>query len=260
MDSGIQGFVINGTTAESPTLREDEVVSIYECIRSETNHAVPLILGVGSSSTAETLKKLAAAKKLKPDAALVVVPYYNKPPQRGLIEHFRAVAKATKLPVILYNVPGRTVISLDAESIAVLSRIRNIIGIKEASGRMDLLQDIIARVGPKFLLSSGDDSSCIDFASQGGHGVVSVISHVIPRELVDLMSRAREKDAKALVDYKKYEKLNALLGVESNPIPVKMAVHQMGLIDSPELRLPLVTLAKKYQAPLKEELLRLGVL
>lgn len=260
LDHGIQGFVVNGTTGESPNLSPEEIQKIFECVKKESNHTVPLILGVGSNSTAQTIRNLSLAKKLKADGVLVVVPYYNKPPQRGLIEHFRAVAKATRLPVILYNVPGRTVVSMDAKTVATLAKVKNIVGIKEASGRLELLEEIKSSVSSKFLLSSGDDATAIDFVFRGGHGVISVISHVIPRDFVDLVGRGREGDQQVMSEYKKFAQLNKLMGCEANPMPVKMALQMMGIIESAEVRLPLVTLSKPNQELLRQELIKLELL
>jgi 4-hydroxy-tetrahydrodipicolinate synthase len=259
LDNGIQGFIVNGTTAESPTLEAEEVEKIFSLVKKESHGAIPLVLGVGSNSTKQTITNIRMAHKLKADGALVVVPYYNKPTQTGMLAHFREVAKASKIPVILYNVPGRTVVSMSAETVGALARVKNIVGIKEASGKLDLLEDIKKVVGPKFLLSSGDDGSAIDFTLRGGHGVISVISHVIPAAFVELVRRGRERDREALTDYKKYNELNRLLGIESNPIPVKMALHLMGIIASPEMRLPLVQLSKENKELLSKEIKVLGI-
>lgn len=260
MNHGIQGFVVNGTTAESPTLEQNEVEKIFKLVKKISDGAVPVLIGTGSNSTKETIKKTALAKKLGADAALVVVPYYNKPPQRGLIEHYRAVAKAVKIPIVSYNVPGRTVVSMTAETIIELSKIKGVVGVKEASGDLRTLGAVAPEVSKDFLLSSGDDSSAVDFNLIGGHGVISVVSHVIPAEMVGLVKRAQSKDEDAIEKFKKYSELNRLMGVEANPIPVKMALHLMGIFASPELRLPLVTLSDSNKKILKQELENLGVI
>jgi 4-hydroxy-tetrahydrodipicolinate synthase len=260
MDGGVSGFVVNGTTAESPTLEDQEVVKIFEVVREESDAALPLVLGVGSNSTKKTLQNLAVARKLKAEAALVVVPYYNKPPQRGILEHFRTLAKATKLPIIAYNVPGRTVIGMTSETIVAVAKLKGVVGIKEASGQLNTLEQIKKMVPKSFLLSSGDDGSAIDFVLAGGHGVISVISHLIPREFSDLVSRARNQDSGVSKEYATYSELNRLLGVEANPIPVKMGLYKMGVINSPEMRLPLVTLSKENEISLEAELRRLSLL
>jgi 4-hydroxy-tetrahydrodipicolinate synthase len=261
LSGGVQGFVVNGTTAESPTLSFEEIEKIFKLVKNEVGHNFPLILGTGSNSTAETIKKTKQASKLGASAALVVVPYYNKPPQRGLVAHYRAVAKDAKVPVLLYNVPGRTVISMQPETVIELSKIKNIIGIKEASGNINCLTSMQAGIAHRpFLFSSGDDSTCIEFILRGGHGVVSVISHVIPRQLRELSDRARGGDTTAMKDYAKFQNLNRLLGIEANPIPVKAMLYEMGIIRSPELRLPLVSLAKEHAPAVNAELKQLGLI
>lgn len=260
LDGGVQGFVVNGTTGESPTLEPLEVEKIFKFVRRESDKSIPLLLGTGSNSTKTTIMKTKLAEKMKASGALVVVPYYNKPPQRGLFAHYEAISKSAKIPIILYNVPGRTVISLSVETTTGLSKLKNIVGIKEASGQISYLQHLLPKVPKGFLLSSGDDASCLNFMLAGGEGVISVISHVIPQAMRDLSDRARRTDETVIVDYKKYDELNKLMGVEANPIPVKMALHLMGLIDSPELRLPLVQLSEDNKKPLKAALKKLGII
>jgi len=259
LEHGIQGFVVNGTTGESPTLEDDAIAKIVTTVKGEGHGAVPLILGAGSNSTKEAIKKAKWAAKFRPDAIMSVVPYYNKPTQQGIVQHFREIAKATKVPLMVYNVPGRTVVSMSAESIVATAKIKGICGIKEASGNLELLHKIQKAVGTRFALFSGDDFSAVSFCSQGGHGVISVISHVIPRELVDLVSRARTGAMVARADYQKFDSLNRLMGIESNPIPVKAALQIMGIIESAELRLPMTELSKANKLVLAEELKKLGL-
>lgn len=261
LENGIAGFVINGTTAESPNLSEQEVQKIFQIVKKIVAHRVPIILGTGSNSTSGAIVKTKKAATWKADAALVVTPYYNKPPQRGLIAHFRAVANAApKTGVILYNVPGRTVVSMTAETIVELSKTKNIIGIKEASGQVAMVPAIRAQAKKQFLLTSGDDATCLDFMLAGGEGVISVVSHVIPGEMVRLTERALAGDEACRREYERYSNLVQLMGVESNPIPVKMALYLRGLIDSPELRLPLVTLSPENKRKLTNEMIRLSLL
>lgn len=265
LQGGVDGFVVNGTTGESPTLTDDEVKKIFNFVKKTITKIKPkkdvwLILGTGTNSTASTVLKTKLVKKLKADAALVVVPYYNKPTQDGLVAHFTAVAKQTSVPIILYNVPGRTVVSLSHESTKKLSVIKNIVGIKEASGQLQDLDSKIKEIKKNFAYISGDDASCIEFMKLGGGGVISVISHLIPGDLVRLSRLARGRDASVTLEYSKYEKLNGLLGVEPNPVPVKMALYLMGLIRSPEMRLPLVPLSKNNTEKLKNELNALGLI
>ena len=242
MDHGVSGFVINGTTGESPTLSYEEVTQLYSCIRGEVGDSVPLIVGTGSNCTRKTIELTSAVKDWGADAALVVTPYYNKPPQRGLEEHFKKVAHAGQLPIILYNVPGRTVTSLSLELIERLSRVSNIVGIKEASADIEFGKNIVQACGKDFLVTSGDDGSCLELAVQGGGGVISVISHLIPGQLVNWFHQIRSGDKLCIEEFKRYGELLEAVYSEANPIPIKMALYLKGLIKSPELRLPLVAL------------------
>lgn len=260
LDKGVSGFVINGTTGESPTLLWREVQEIFKTVKKTSDGVAKLIVGTGSNSTQATIEKTKLIEKWGADAALVVVPYYNKPPQRGLVAHYKALAKASKTPIILYNVPGRTVISMAPETVVELSKVKKIIGIKEASGNLENLEKIKNGVGSDFLLSSGDDATCIDFMLNGGHGVISVISHLIPEELSKLAAAACSGDKGAASEYGKFKELNALMGIEANPIPVKMGLYLQGIIKSPELRLPLVTLADEHKKRLQAVMDDLGIL
>lgn len=244
---GVQGFVINGTTAESPTLTAPEREKIFQFVRERVGKNFPLVMGTGSNSTVKTVEESKEAERLGADAILVVVPYYNKPPQRGLLEHFKAVADATNIPNILYNVPSRTITFLELETIKKLSEHPNILGIKEASGNIEFDQQIRKSCGESFLLLSGDDGTYDEFMAAGGDGVISVASHILPKAMLE--KRAREN--RDLID---------MLFVEANPIPVKKALHLMGLIQSPECRLPLVTLADVHADKLKKLMKQKGLL
>lgn len=261
LDSGVDGFVVNGTTAESPTLSAAEVAELFKHIRSTVGSSVPLIVGTGSNSTKKTIEDSQKAEQWGADALLLVVPYYNKPPQRGLVEHFKNVATSVKIPSILYNVPSRTVTSLATESILELSKVPGVIGIKEASGKIDFDAEISHVCGPNFVLLSGDDGSYVEFLGVGGHGVISVVSHVIPKQMVLWKTWVQEgKIAQARYDIQKYMKLIDLLFVEANPIPVKKALQLMGFFDSATLRLPLMELTPHHTESLKAEMQNLGLL
>lgn len=261
VQNGVEGFVINGTTAESPTLTDKEVEEIFKAARSLVGPQFPLIMGTGSNSTAKTEEASEKAEALGADAVLVVVPYYNKPPQRGLVQHFSEVAKSVSIPVILYNVPGRTITALSADSIRELSQVQNIVGIKEASGNIEFASEIIRKTSPEFVMLSGDDGTYVDFLQAGGHGVISVASHVIPREMVNWKKLVKSgKYDEANADLKKHMALINHLFVEANPIPVKMALYYMGLIKSPELRLPLVQMSEDLALKMKQEMKSLGVI
>ncbi len=260
IQNGVDGFVINGTTAESPNLSHQEIAELFKKVKSWAPKSV-LIMGTGSNSTAKTIEDTKKASELGADAVLVVVPYYNKPPQRGLEQHFRAIAQSTKLPVILYNVPGRTITSLEPETVKHIAAEKNVVGIKEATGKIDLAQQIIQLCGKNFVMLSGDDGTYVEFLGAGGHGVISVASHILPRQFADWTKWVKEGQLeKARAEIKKYARLIDLLFVEANPIPVKKACQLLGLIETAELRLPLVELESKHTEALKEEMKKIGLL
>lgn len=261
LDNGIKGLVINGTTAESPTLKWSEISKIFSVVRAQVGVNFPLIIGTGSNSTEKTIEDTQKGAELGANAALVVVPYYNKPPQRGLVEHFKAVARKSDIPVILYNVPGRTITSMTVETITELSETKNILGIKEASGDIKFDQEIINRVSKNFLMLSGDDPTYIDFLNIGGRGIISVMSNLLTKETVrwtEMVQGGQLSQAQA--DFKKYQKLIGLMYCEANPIPVKWMLYKKGLIKSPEMRLPLVTLDEKFHNEITAEMKALELL
>ncbi|AZZ35351.1 4-hydroxy-tetrahydrodipicolinate synthase [Bdellovibrio sp. qaytius] len=261
LQNGISGFVVNGTTAESPTLTSAEVSKIFSQVRSQAGANFPIILGTGSNSTAKTIEATKKASEMGANAALVVVPYYNKPPQRGLVEHFKAVAKNSDVPVILYNVPGRTITSMTVDTIAELAETKNILGIKEATGDIKFDQEIMNRVPKSFLMLSGDDPTYLEFLKLGGKGVISVMSNIITKESArwtQLMTTGKVAEAEA--DFKKYLKLIGLMYCEANPIPLKWMLYKKGIIKSPEMRLPLVALDSKFHAEITTEMQTLGLI
>lgn len=245
--NGINGFVVNGTTAESPTLLWAEVETIYKTVRKISGDKLPIIIGTGSNSTEQTSENSKKASELGADAVLVVVPYYNRPPQRGLVQHFNKVAEASSAPVILYNVPGRTITSLSEESILELSKNKKIIGIKEASGDIAFDTKINKSLPPNFLKLSGDDGTFVSFLKCGGDGIISVMSNVITKACARWLKQANDKNWNELEkDFAKHEKLIAAMYSESNPIAPKYMLYKMGLFKSPEMRLPLIELDQKY--------------
>lgn len=258
--SGVQGFVVNGTTGESPTLSKSEVEKLFYACKKHVQGKVPIILGTGSNSTEKTIEDTQFAKYLGADAALVVVPYYNKPPQRGLVRHFEAIADACPIPLILYNVPGRTISSLNSDSITYLSHHPRISGIKEASGDLKFFDEIKRRVDENFTLLSGDDATSVEFCRRGGHGVISVVSHLVPKILVDLINQARHGNISAEKDWLRFRDLVDSLYTESNPIPIKAAIYKMGLFSTAEMRLPLVTLQDDLSIQLDGVMTRFGLL
>jgi 4-hydroxy-tetrahydrodipicolinate synthase len=260
LDRGVRGFIVSGTTGESPTLTAGEKRKIFEFVRGESGNSVPVVVGTGTNSTADSIVATQEAATWGADAALVVVPYYNKPPQRGLYQHFKAVAECSKLPVLLYNVPGRTITKLDLETIIELSRVPNVIGIKEATGDIEFGKKIIAGCSKSFLVLSGDDGTYLDLALVGGQGVISVASHIFPKEFSQWYERAHRGDTAVREEFTRIADLNLYLYVEANPIPIKMALYLMGLIASPELRLPLVRMADHLTVDLKAKMIAAGLL
>jgi 4-hydroxy-tetrahydrodipicolinate synthase len=255
LDEGVQGFVINGTTGESPTLKLNEVRELFDIAKGECGGQVPLIVGSGTNSTAHTIEVSREVCKWQPDALLTVVPYYNRPSQRGLLEHFKQVAKNVSAPVLLYDVPGRTVAGLAPDTVGELSRVANIIGLKDATGNMQAHEKIKAASRAGFILLSGDDATAVDYCSRGGHGVISVSSHIIAPE----MRKHIAQGTAGLNEYAtKYQELMKYLFIEANPVPVKAALHWMGIFDSMEMRLPLVPLDEKFHKDFKACLKNLG--
>jgi len=246
MNDGIRGFVVGGTTGESPTLDPKEIKTLFDITRVEGGRDVTVIVGTGSNSTKETCDFSKEVSRWKPDALLVIVPYFNKPTQAGLEAHFTKVADASKAPVLMYNAPSRTVVSIDAATVGKLSKHKNIVGIKEATGNLDLFKAMKKASRKGFLFLSGDDGTAVEFAAAGGEGLISVCSHVMGKEMIDMMSR------KATAEFKEYySHLMKWLYIETNPIAVKAALHFMGVIDSMELRLPMTELDRKYHKDLK---------
>lgn len=261
LKNGINGFVVNGTTAESPTLSWDEVGKMYTCVREISGTQIPIILGTGSNSTEHTIEATKKAEDMGADAALLVVPYYNKPPQRGLVAHFSEVAKNTRLPIILYNVPGRTITSMSLETVVELSKVQNIFAIKEASGDLLFDEKLKSQLSVDFVMLSGDDPTYISFLKLGGSGIISVMSNAITAACARWTNLVYEKKwAEAETDFAKYKDLISFMYVESNPIPIKWMLFKMGLFKSPEMRLPLVALDNKYHESITNELKKLEII
>lgn len=260
LDGGVQGLVVNGTTGESPTLSQSEVKELFTFVRAEVDGQVPIVVGTGSNSTRATQDYTRLAAQWGADGALVVTPYYNKPPQSGLVQHFKAVAEACEIPLILYNVPGRTITSIEKESLLELSQHPNIVGVKEASGDLAFGQILMSSLAKDFLVVSGDDPTCIDLCLNGAQGVISVISNLIPGPLSQMISGARSGNTQCREDYRSFENLQEALYCESNPIPVKAGLEMMGLFKSPELRLPLVEMSAEARPAMEGALRELNLL
>lgn len=243
IEQGTDAIVAVGTTGESATLDEDEHCEVIRLTVERVAGRVPVIAGTGANSTKEAINLTRKAKQLGADACLLVTPYYNKPTQEGLYRHYKAVAEAVDIPQILYNVPGRTGCDLLPTTIGRLAGVPNIVGVKEATGKLDRLEEILRLCGPDFLLYSGDDATACEFCLRGGHGVISVTANVAPRLMREMVAAARTGDrARAEAIDAKLAGLHKDLFIESNPIPVKWAVHEMGFVKT-GIRLPLTWLS-----------------
>jgi 4-hydroxy-tetrahydrodipicolinate synthase len=259
IQEGTDGIVVVGTTGESPTVNVEEHC---ELIRVAVEHAkgrIPIIAGTGANSTAEAIELTEFSRKAGAVAGLSVVPYYNRPTQEGLYRHFRSIAEASPLPMILYNVPGRTVADLANDTALRLAEIPNIIGIKDATGSLDRACDLIARAPKDFALYSGDDMTMMAFILLGGHGTISVTANVAPRLMHEVCAAALKGDAiTAREANAKLVGLHRDLFCEANPIPVKWAVEQMGLIGN-GIRLPLTTLSEGCHARVRAAMRQAGI-
>jgi 4-hydroxy-tetrahydrodipicolinate synthase len=258
---GSDGLVVAGTTGEAATMNREEHTELVTRAVEFAAGRLPIVAGTGSNSTRQTINmSLSVAAVADIDAFLVVVPYYNKPMQEGMFQHFTAIADAVPKPVMMYNVPGRTVADMQAETVARLASHENILGIKEATGDIGRLQQIQALVDDDtFMLYSGDDFTALEFLEQGGHGIVTVSGNVVPGAITRLCRLVREgriEEARALDET--LQPLNKALFLESNPIPVKWALSQMGLIP-PYLRLPLTEFSNQYHDQMRAALATAGV-
>ncbi len=258
--SSTNALVIAGTTGESPTLDTDEHYDIIETVVKQVAKRIPVIAGTGSNCTQHAVELTQNAKKAGADAALIITPYYNRPTQKGLYEHYKLIAEKAALPIILYNQPSRTACDLLPETIEKLAKISNIIGVKEGTSKIERATEISKRCGKKFIIYSADDATGLDLMLQGGaKGIISVTANVAPRKMHD-MCQAALSGNNALA-----EKINATLMplhknlfLEANPIPVKWALHEMGRIPL-GIRLPLLPLDAKFHREVKEAMAAAGI-
>lgn len=251
VDAGTDGIVIVGTTGESPTVDVDEHCLLINTTIEHVAKRVPVIAGTGANSTAEAIELTAKAKALGADACLLVAPYYNKPSQEGLYQHFKAVAEAVDIPQILYNVPGRTGCDLSNDTVLRLAQVRNIVGIKDATGGIERGTDLLLRAPAEFAVYSGDDATSLALMLLGGKGVISVTANVAPKLMHEMCEHALNGNlAAAKAANAKLFALHQKLFVEANPIPVKWVLQQMGLIAT-GIRLPLVNLSSQYHEVLR---------
>jgi len=261
IENGTSGIVPCGTTGESATLTFDEHEKVIEVTIDQVNKRVPVIAGTGSNSTEEAIMLTRQAASAGSDASLQVSPYYNRPTQNGLYRHFKAIAQSVKIPIILYNIAGRTGVNIEPETIAALAKdCKNIVAVKEASGSLDQMSRIKALCPPNFQLISGDDSLTLPVLSIGGVGIISVLANIVPADVVSLVSafeKGNIKKAQSL-HYKLLPLIKAVF-IETNPIPVKTAMGLLGMCE-PDLRLPMCDMSSDNLAKLKKALKDYGLL
>ena len=260
LQEGTNAIVAVGTTGESATLDVNEHIEVIRHVVKQVAGRIPVIAGTGANSTREAIELTTNAKAAGANACLLVTPYYNKPTQEGLYQHFKAIAEAVDIPQILYNVPGRTACDMLPATVIRLSTVPNIIGIKEATGDLTRVPAILAGVSSDFLVYSGDDATAVELILLGGKGNISVTANVAPRDMSDLCAAAMRGDADtARALHEKLMPLNKTLFIESNPIPVKWALHEMGMM-SDGIRLPLTWLSEPCHEPLRQAMRQSGVL
>ncbi len=260
LQEGTNAIVAVGTTGESATLDVSEHVAVIRHMVKQVAGRIPVIAGTGANSTREAIELTASAKAAGADACLLETPYYNKPTQEGLYLHHKAIAEAVAIPQILYNVPGRTACDMLPDTIARLSTVANIIGVKEATGDLARGREVLDKVSGDFLVYSGDDATAVELILMGGKGNISVTANVAPRAMSEMCAAAMRGEAEAArAINQRLMPLHQKLFCEANPIPVKFALHEMGLI--PEgIRLPLTWLSQDCQEPLRQAMRQAGVL
>jgi len=258
--NGTDGIVPCGTTGESSTLSHEEHDKVIEITIDAVKKRVPVIAGTGSNSTAEAIRLTKHAYEAGADGALMVCPYYNRPTQEGLYQHYKLVAESVPIPIIVYNIPGRTGVNLMPETLAKLAKIKNIVGTKEASGAIKQMSDVVGLCGPDFSVVSGDDAFTLPLMAVGGHGVISVVSNVAPADMAGLTDAFMAGDLKKARElHHKMAKLIDALFIETNPVPVKAALAMMGRIQY-EVRLPLCKMSDANYDKLKKALKDYGLI
>ena len=259
--SGTDAIVPCGTTGESPTLSHDEHKRVVEVVVEAARGRVAVIAGTGSNSTAEAIDLTSHAKKAGANGALVVNPYYNRPTQEGLYRHFRAIAEAVDIPILVYNIASRTAVNVETDTLARLAKdCPNIVGVKEASGSLDQMTQVIVACGPDFSVLSGDDNLTLPLMAVGGRGVISVVANIVPRETSEMTHAALAGDWKLARElHLKLYPLSRAMFIETNPIPVKEAMAMLGTIE-PEFRLPMCRMTEANRERLKTVLVQHGLL
>jgi len=259
IESKTDAIIVVGTTGESATLDPDEQFELVSFVTKQAAGRLPVIAGTGTNSTRSTIKLTENAKRAGADACLVVTPYYNKPTQHGLYQHYKTIAETTDIPIILYNVPGRTGCDMLPETVERVSKIKNIIGIKEATGKLERAQDIINRCAQHFAVYSGDDETALELMLHGAKGVISVTANIAPLKMHDMCKAALEGNSTLAEKINSELKLlHEKLFLEPNPVPAKWALNHMGKI-SLGIRLPLLPLDKQYHQEVKDAMQNAGV-
>ena len=257
MENGTNGLVPAGTTGESPTLSHEEHNRVIELCIKESKGKLPVIAGTGSNSTEEAVALTKHAEKSGADGALVVTPYYNKPTQEGLYQHYKAINDNTSLPIIIYNIPSRCVIDMSVDTMARLFELKNIAGVKDATGDLNRLDETINKLGPEFIQLTGEDGLAFEFNKRGGVGIISVTANIAPKLCSDFQKFSKSENDNEIKNAERIDQmlqpLHKSLFIESNPAPVKYAAKLLGLCDD-EVRLPLVKIKKETQLAVRNSL------
>ena len=255
--NGTNGLVPAGTTGESPTLSHEEHEKVIELCISETKGKIPVIAGTGSNSTEEAISLTKHAEEAGADAALLVTPYYNKPTQEGLYQHYKAINDSCGIPLIIYNIPSRSVIDITVDTMARLFELKNIAGVKDATGDLNRLEQTIKKLGTEFIQLTGEDGLSFEFNKRGGVGIISVTANIAPKLCSDMQKYSKSKSDNEIKEAEKIDQmlqpLHKSLFIESNPAPVKYAAKLLGLCDD-EIRLPLVKIKKETEEEVKKAL------
>ena len=258
LESGTNGLVPAGTTGESPTLSHDEHEKVIEICIKEAKGKIPVIAGTGSNSTEEAIALTKHAEKAGADGALIVTPYYNKPTQEGLYQHYKKINDNTSLPIIIYNIPSRCVIDMSVDTMAKLFELKNIVGVKDATGDLNRLDQTIKKLGPDFIQLTGEDGLAFEFNKRGGVGIISVTANIAPKLCSDMQKYSKSKSDNEIKEAERIDQmlqpLHKSLFIESNPAPVKFAAKIMGLCND-EIRLPLVRIKKETEEEVKKSLI-----
>ena len=257
MDNGTSGLVPAGTTGESPTLNHDEHQRVIDLCINESNGKIPVIAGTGSNSTEEAISLTSHAEKAGANGALIVTPYYNKPTQEGLYQHYKAINDKCGIPIIIYNIPGRSVIDMSVDTMARLFELKNIVGVKDATGDLDRVDQQLSKMGKEFIQMTGNDENAFEFNKRGGVGAISVTANIAPKLCSDFQKLSVSKNENDLIEAKKLDNIlqpvHDAMFVESNPSPVKFGAKLMNLCDD-EVRLPLVKVTDGAKKIIKKAL------